>query len=368
MTNYYWRLLMNQHKILFRCNFIIYLFLSLFIILAISCKDDASLIGINLQPDEDLYELDSIIYDSLFTSVVAEKPLYTKNLDYACLGYYRDSLVGLTRTDFICNFYMPLDSAKTVKYFKSLDSVKLFLAIGSSYGDLQSRIYIQVYKLGDFPDDSIKSDFIPDDYATTEILGGKSYDSLENYDQIIINLDKQYFSSLLSEDSSNFKDLNNFHQLFPGLYVTTRVTLYTGQIAYINPRSDYFRNGIMLYYNDTLSTFLYLYNRFNRYEHEYNKEIEELLNSSNQKDSLLYIKCMGGIKSSINLPDFSFLKDSMPITINLARIEIPVNYLNKIDSNSYITLKLVTLSDDEKYISIIDYQNFPTNMYNKDKN
>ncbi|MBN2520304.1 MAG: hypothetical protein JXB17_07370, partial [Bacteroidales bacterium] len=38
------------------------------------------------------------------------------------------------------------------------------------------------------------------------------------------------------------------------------------------------------------------------------------------------------------------------------------------DSNSYITLKLVTFSDDEEYIPNIDYLNFPTNMYNKDKN
>lgn len=226
-----------------------FIFVVLLSLLVFSCEADLTDIGSTIQPADDaiLIEVDSFSVSSAIDSV----PYIYSKPDSFLLGSFVDNTYGTFNADILTQLQPPLDV--TFPKNATADSVNLYLAYSSWFGDQYSPLEISVYKMDKgetFSEMGLyKSNEILSKYTTKSVkLGSKIITASDyaaaraNKNVITVNLSdafKTEFKPLFDKFYTKDKE-DEFQKDFNGLYITTNFgTASILNISYIYMRYFY---------------------------------------------------------------------------------------------------------------------------------
>jgi len=352
-----------------RANFNFYLtyclaFIVSFILLIsyLGCQQDPGSLGI-------IDDLLNATYTDTITLVaysVKEDTLNTRNLQSNFLGFIRDPVFGITSTGIFAQF-IPTGNSVNFGANPQLDSIVLtFRYSGNFYGDTLNPFSIQIFRLTE----DISSSQV---YYQNRIFAHASQNLTYDYDYRLapkpkskVKLDSlieahvrirlnDELGTLLLRNTSQMISNETFKSFFKGLYICAKPLANNGSLVSFDLTSAL--SGIQLYYkNDTISRqFQFLIKtgetvRVSSYEHGYESGDPNFVKQVLDKDTLLgtkmlYVQCMGGVKTKIFFPYIKEFKDKN-VVINKAELVVtnigeelnlfpPSNNLNifRIDKN-----------------------------------
>lgn len=321
--------------------------------LAGSCEDPPSLSGSKLLPGSDFVTISSSMlpvesYTMYGDSIASSLP----SVSY--LGKIYDPYFGTTTCEFVSQ--LRLSSAWDEGQF-TVDSVKLFLRFLSVSGDTLDKHYLRMSEIADviFTDSTYySSQAVP--------LTGFSIPDIElpvlrtdtvNY--LKLNVDPSFGSYLLRNPDMLFhrSDTADFRSYFRGLLFQLispddPLFLSLSVAAPTNTYQNYFEvYGKDLYSNSRVVTFLLdaltTNASFNLYRHDHStaeagKKIEHI-NDLNYLDTMSYTQTFNGLYTKLVLTNLDSIKNApemQGISVNKARLRIPVVYDNSIFKRSTI--------------------------------
>lgn len=310
-----------------------------------SCKDEASILGADLLPDDDRIEL--IIDTTLtFNGFLLDKEEYsTKYYSSLYLGQINDPYFGITSASFASQYILTSTSVTFVS--AEIDSVVLYLAIDSMYGDFDKTKEVLVYKLSKdlySSSDSIYLSSTPlsNFYNSQDLISSQT--SYQGDTLVKVKLINSFGELLIPPADSiyYYRTVDKFLEKYKGIAVAYNEPSGLGGLLKLSTSSE--NTEIVLYYKkpdlegvtDTL-TYSYKFNtgvRYNNIQHDYTAGIinEYIENDSSMNDSLLFIQGLGGITSKLVLSNFSNFSDKYKYSILTAELHIPVFQDNNISS------------------------------------
>ena len=317
------------------------LFLTFALLLSIKgCQKEPGSIGLDL--DRDL--LNAVFTDSITLTAysVLEDTLNTRNLQSNFLGFIRDPVFGVTSTGIFTQF-VPQGNSVNLGNNPQLDSVVLTLRYaGGVYGDTLNPFSVKVYQLTEdissiepyyqnyvFAHSSENLTYINDVQFYPKPKSKVKLDTIVEAHARIRLSDE--LGNLLLRSTAEMSSNEVFKNFFKGLYICAKPLSNNGSLVNFNLTSAL--SGIQLYYkNDTVaSSFQFLIKstetvRVSNYEHDYEAGDYCFVNQVFNKDSLLgkdmlYVQCMGGVKTKISFPHIKEFKDRN-IVINKAELVI----------------------------------------------
>lgn len=340
-------------------------FLILFagLIIFFSCKKGDSVLGLDVQPEEDLlyssydesmHARAQTVYDTNLVSSI-------NNLGIYLLGSYQDPVFGRSDASIYTNFILKDNITNINAGTKPvMDSVVLSLAYRTDfYGDTLDALSLNVHMLHPgltLSKDSVYTSSSTYKYQTDDITeSGNGYTfsprpasyvdigGTSTKPQLRIRLKKEWFEeNLLLKDNINLTNSAAMQAVFNGLFITTKNT------NTFSP--DY---GSILFFalfdNNTKLTFYY-HNfsqndqkieltcgagtaHFNNHVHDYGNahaSIKNQIDADESNDTLLgqqnvFVQSMAGLGVKLEFPDLKHYTDSGPISVARAEIIIPVD-------------------------------------------
>jgi len=344
-----------------------------------SCDENPTNIGYDLLPGVDFVNMkstDTIAVESfnLYADSVASS---SKSNGY--LGGLYDPYFGNTACDFVSQLRI---TGKWPGGEPVVDSVEIYIPVdgikGATTGNGEK---IVLYEINDqlYTDSVYYSNKTP---SIKKLLGSYEIPSTtkDTVQGFIGRLPTELGVYLLRDTTKLNQEggANDFRVFFKGLYVTMNNTVPSVPTSDFPPSdikrmiiipltSGEFR--IRVYYHTTGSainrSYDFLINsnsvRYNRYYHdrttaEPDKEIKHV--NDGIKDSASYVQAFYGVYTKISIPGLEYVKDSlMPVSVNKARISIPVYFDNDIYTETTIPTKLYMSykgPDGNKYL-VPDY-------------
>ena len=317
------------------------LFVSFVLLLSIKgCQEEPGSIGLDL--DRDL--LNAVFTDTITLSAhsMLEDTLNTKNLQSNFLGFIRDPVFGITSTGIYAQL-VPQGNSVNLGKNPQLDSVVLTLRYaGGIYGDTLNPFTIRVHRL---TEDISSTTPYYQNYLFAHFSENLTYDydfqfypkpkAKVKLDTIVeaharIRLSDE-LGNILLRNTAEMSSNERFKNFFKGLYICAKPLANNGSLVNFNLTSAL--SGVQLYYkNDTVANsfqFLIKSNetvRVSSYEHDYEAGSQNFVNQVIEKDStfgrdMLYVQCMGGIKTKISFPHIKEFKDRN-IVVNKAELVI----------------------------------------------
>lgn len=299
--------------------------LAVITILFIACDDGLNSVGTGIMPEGDKVRIytDTIYPES---KTIKIDSIFAKTVN-GLLGNFSDPTFGTLKSDYICQFY-----TSDTRLFPDtvlnnrIDSITLSVyylkgANNGWVGDSLAPMVASVYpvKNGISLQENYYSNVDPQKYADIKTLyGRKSYtakdltvsDSLYRLSSytpsVSIKLPESLGQKIYDEWINNpgtFKELNSFHQFFPGLYVTT--TSGTGNILKV------YATWMQVYYKSVIQGVLVSDSAVNRVTtFNVTKEVIQLNHYTNTNDAKLlvdnptetYIKTPAGIFTQYTIP------------------------------------------------------------------
>jgi hypothetical protein len=338
--------------------FLILLFLIPAALFLASCTEKSTSIGIDILPPGDFTSTKSTDTISVFSYTYSVDSVKSNNKTYSYLGGLYDPYFGTSNTGFV-------GQLRLVKKFKGgqafeIDSVKLYMTIAGAKGVVGTQQKLEIYEIGE----TLNADstyYSNRDPHSIKFLGGYRMpvvkkDSAQDF---FVSLPVSFGEYLMRDTTKLFQDNpeTDFRSFFNGIYCK--------MIPY--PISKGFSKGpeidslmllaltfdqndfvIRVYYNEPGATFLY-YDftinpnsaRYNLYSHDFetaepDKKIQHV--DDNVKDTMSYLQGFNGVYTTIRIPALTTLKSLMPISVNKAKLTIPVF----LDSDIYTTSTVPT--------------------------
>jgi hypothetical protein len=284
-----------------------------------SCEKDSQLNDSPLNPGG---ELTLMVSDTLplVAYTTQENFLDGKNQAVTPLGRITDTRFGEMSASFYANFRLSVigfDPEGTV----TLDSSFLSLTFNKKYGPNTQPLNIEIYEL----DEALVS---ANDYRNNTTLATKPtlIGSLTNYTfsadsgVIKIPLTNAFAQTLINQfGQSTLISNDNFQNFFKGVHVKT--TGVNDGLVHLQLTSS----ALNLFFNATSSTdSIYSFfidnqsTRVNKFIKNFSgSEVEVLLNDPSNNDEVLYVSAFSGTRAFFEMPDFSFLANTI---INRAEI------------------------------------------------
>jgi len=327
-----------------------------------ACTKDPDSIGRDLLPASDniVVKIDSTSLINSYT-ISGKRIITSANESYA-LGSLKDSIFGLSSASILTQFH-PFE-LKSADSLRTVDSLILYLAPLSYYGDTLSRMTIRVYELNKKlnKDTSYFSDINPAEYYNTSSeLASSTFTPGDTLIRIKIT-DPGIINKFETLPDSVFKDLDDFDSTFYGLYITVDQVTDKGGYCYLNMAS--LETRLAMYYNgDTLS---YLYEmgfstiaaKANVFFHDYaGFPVAANLNLPGASDSLMYIEGLAGTSGRLSFPNLDHWKYKFPIAINKAELILPVDrmaYPSLSEVNYPSDLLLFSIGKEDSYSYLYD--------------
>ncbi|HEY0029427.1 MAG TPA: DUF4270 domain-containing protein [Bacteroidia bacterium] len=356
-----------------------------------SC-DESSVVGLDVQPENDLlnvsYEDTTTIYTRTVTSdsLITDETLISTGL--GLIGIYKDPVFGTSSASMYTQLRLPTNIVPTS--FGALpvcDSIILSLVYeGTSYGKKDRKqqklnvyqlaesmntanVYYSNKTLNTYPNDLTEANgyvFTPKPLDSVLVLGKKLKPQLR------IPMDKTTFGQLLlnSQTTGNLASNANFQSFFDGLYITTENT--TG-LAVEEGNILHFKMGeslLTVYYhnseainNDSLKYDFSLGSvaRFNHFEHDFTTAIPDLTTQlatpSRVLNDTVYAQSMAGVKTKLEFPYLMNWLDSGVVAINKAELVIQIDNSAAFRLDTFAApaaLMLFGISDDGSTFAIPD--------------
>jgi hypothetical protein len=322
-----------------------------------SCEEEPDLIGLNLQPQNEILSLSFSDTSSIIAYSVIDDSMRTDNYLYNLLGSYNDPVFGSTSASIFTQVRLS-DNNVSFGNTPSFDSLILFMPYTGSYvyNNITEKPYpinVKVYEVAEKmsfdstyysysnlsykPTELANVTFVPKPKDST-VFNGSKFPPL-----LILKLNNVLGNKLLSALPSDLTDNDAFTKFLNGIYIKTMPLSTTntnkGSILYFNLLNSQLSN-LVLYYKktptDTVSSkYVFVindkctkYTHFNHYGYgSANIDFKNQLGIGVQADTnlgkqKLYLQSMGGVKVKLKFPYLrNWIKDKK-IIINEATIII----------------------------------------------
>lgn len=334
-------------------------------ILGLTSCDESSVVGLDVQPENDLLNVGYSDTTTIFTrtydgdSLNTDESLITTGI--GLIGIYRDPVFGTSSASMYTQVRIPTNiTSTTFGTAPVCDSVILSLVYeGPIYGKvyrkeqklsvyqlsediIQSSVYYSNQTIAKYPSDITKNNgyiFKPNSNDSITVIIA---DTVKLKPQERIPLDNSWGQTILNNQGTGLiADNTSFQNFMKGLYITTENTFglhnNEGNIAHFKMGES----KITLYYhnsnatnNDSLFYDMPLGSvaRFNHFEHDYSTgSIDTALSNQINAASVatenptVFVQGMAGVKTKITFPHLMKWVDKGLIAINKAELVISVD-------------------------------------------
>lgn len=324
-------------------------FLSLIVIFSCKKKNDDSVLGLDVQPENDLVGVTITDSVSLYMYTQKVEAVRSFNDQYKYLGSNQDPIFGRTDASIYTNF--SISNNQTNVTFGSnpvLDSAEIIIRfLGDALGDTSTALTYDVYVLNDKLVSSTSyssTSTIPKSFSKISTLTGKLKTRGSNV-CLILPLDNNLAQYIL-QTNSNLTNNTAFQNAYKGFYITTSNTPSGAPGSGAIRRFDLDDNvsGVNIYYHDGNSvsskgqSFQFTFRgidalRFNSINHDYALAYNNLFDQLTGTESLatlkgnsnVYLNCFGGTRIKINLPYLKNFTDSQNVSISRAELIIKID-------------------------------------------
>lgn len=371
-----------------------FLFL-LFTLVFLSCKkqDDNSILGLDIQPENDFLGITVTDSASIFMHTQLVEPVRTYNEQYKFLGCTQDPVFGKTNAGIYTNFSIQ-NNLTNVSFGANaeLDSAEMVIRyVGQFIGDtntvLNYKVEILTYPLS--KDSLYRTNSTVTKNSTSLNIGGK-IKVVNNLFYLVLPIDK-VFAEYILQNTTNLTNNTAFQSANKGFYISASNPSSASGSGAIR-RMDLFDDlsGLKLYYHDGSSvsakpqTALFTFRgqdavNFNHIDHQYN--LGAIPNVTDQiivKDTTkgktnVYLNSFGGTRVRVYLPFIKQFADSQNISINRAELVIKIDesFLNTYygaptelallatssDGTELATVDQIEATDFAKYSGVYDLTN-----------
>lgn len=334
-----------------------FLILLVSISISITSCDESSVVGLDVQPANDLLNVNYQDTTTLLTKTVKVDSLRTDEALIisadALLGTYIDPVFGKTSASLYTQLRLPTNNP-LFGTTPIIDSVILSLVYDPVYYGKRIRVEqkVNVYEVSE----DIKGE---NSYYSTNTLSVKSIDLANNYGfipepsksitisnellkpQLRIPLNNAFGDSILSKQTTADLASNTAFQNFvKGIYITTKDSpILNGEGNILRFKMADAQTKLTLYYhNDDADSLKYDLSlgsvaRFSRFEHDYTTAVDANLAAQLSttppppvQNDVVFIQSMAGIKTTIELPYIMNLIKSGAIAVNKAELVIKADF------------------------------------------
>ncbi|MGC9330997.1 MAG: DUF4270 family protein [Bacteroidales bacterium] len=329
----------------------------------ISCEEEASEIGINLQPGADKIILAS---DTLQveTHTIRDSNIASNGRSISPLGCINEADFGLTEASFITQVRL---SSSNVDEDQDIapDYLEFVLDHSGFYGDTNDSISIQVFRVlnTDFDyEENYYSDYETELDTTASnmyLLGNYNIAANPSDSLSTLKIDDQSFLDVFSNPEI-FKNNDSLLSYVKGFYFKpVTQSSQGGGIAYINLLSD--NSRLVMHYNDT-STYNFNINtscvRINMFNHDYNTASPDLISALNDtvNEEISFLHSAAGLKTIIRIKDNDKLDSLANKGINRAQLQVKIHpdFQNTYGVPDQLTI--IYEENDGNYDYLTDYK------------
>lgn len=332
-----------QRKKKINFNRFVYIFIALFFVLA-GCHEYTDL-GIDLIPGGGKDQIKRTDTFSIKTKVIAvsqDSSLSSQSAGVEIGSINSDSIFGKSTSALYLQFGLSTNEIEFATPNPVIDSVVVSLAYFGAYGDSTDKQTYTVYQINDpaFNDKSrnyyVHQRFAIDEarpLGSTTISSERLKDSVSLYGtkeppQLRIKLDDDFGASFLEQDAKQaFKNDSAFHQWLNGLAIFPDSTLPDKRsMTYFNLSSDF--TGISIFYHtddkDSLTGYFPSKPNTGVWSNYHSSDfsdtpLEEVLQSTEESDSLIYLIDNAGVFVNVDLPHLEEFPNAL---INKAELVI----------------------------------------------
>ena len=351
-------------------------YILLFSLLIFSCKKENSILGLDVQPENDLLFSSQDSSAKIVSRTVYDTALISSinNLGIYLLGSYQDPVFGRSDAGIYTNFILKdnINSINTGAKAQ-MDSVVLTLTYKTDfYGDTTDFLKLNVFRLHpsvNLNKDAVYSSSMHYKYDATDITeSGNGYLFYPRpassasvggaivKPQLNIKLDKKWFEdNLLLKDDIYLKSSATLQQIFKGLFITTSAsTTFSpdyGSILYFSLFDA--NTKLTLYYHNLSESGLKIdmtcgagTAHFNVFNHDYGNAYTSLKgqidNNGITNDTLLgqeqiFVQSMAGLGLKLEFPDIKKYCDSGSISVARAELVLKVDEDSEWQTEKYKT-------------------------------
>lgn len=331
----------------FKISLIVLLVLSLF-----SCKkkDEDSVLGLDVQPQNDLLGLTITDTASVYLHTQRVDSTRTYNDQYKYLGTMLDPVFGKTNASIYTN--ISISNNLTNLSFginPVLDSAELVIrSLDQFIGDTTTRLTYDVYLMNEQIQTATayytSKDFLRSSFKVNK-AGGKFKVRGDAY-CLVIPLSSSIAQYIL-DNPSNLTNNTAFQAANKGFYITANNTPLTlpGSGSIIRFDLDDDLSGMNLYYHDGNSInakgekYQFTFRgtdalRLNRIEHNYaagaKQNLYDQVMGAGTADTLkgntdIYLNCFGGTRARVYLPYLKNFNDSQNVSISRAELILKID-------------------------------------------
>lgn len=326
-------------------------FLLLLILFSCKKKKDESVLGLDVQPENDMIGLTISDTASIFMyTQKVDNTIRSYNDQYKFLGSNQDPIFGRTDVSIYTNFSIS-NNLTNVTFGANpiLDSAEIVISSpGQAIGDTSTALKYDVYMLSEKlvagTSYSVSSHLLRSSTTVSSVTGKLKVRGTKLC--LVLPLDYNMAQYIL-QTNSNLTNNTAFQNAYKGFYITTsNSTLGTpgaGTIRRFDLDADI--SGVNLYYHDGNSVdtkgqkFLFSFRgsdavRFNHIDHNYvagaSQNLFDQINGTESEailkgNSNVYLNNFGGTRIKIYLPYLKNLTDSQKVSINRAELIIKVD-------------------------------------------
>ncbi len=307
-------------------------------LLAVSCEEDPTQIGAGLLPGGDLIGLRSTDTISVSAFTMYNPSVETSNLSYQFLGKVYDPYFGSMRAGFVTQLRL-LAKWKETAFPITIDSLMLNFRIDAVRGDTLATQTLRIFETSEviYPDSIYHSD---KNVQTVSEIASFTIPALKKDTSLRFRMPDLFAEYLMRDTSKLFHAAHDpdFRHFFRGLYFTLddspnpviyNINLPGGGI------------NMNLYYRDSsgvAKNYYFLMNersaRYNTYIQDFNaaEPAKKILHLNDGiQDTISFQQAINGVYTRIKIPGLQRYRDSTGISVNKARLIIPVYY----DGDSY---------------------------------
>lgn len=327
------------------------LFLLLAVLFSCKKKEDDSVLGLDVQPENDMVGLTITDTASVFMyTQKVDSTIKSYNDRYKYLGSNQDPIFGRTDASIYTNFSIS-NNLTNVNFGSNpvLDSAEIVIySIGQALGDTSTALKYDVYLLSEKlvagSSYSISSHLLKSSSTVCSVTAKLKVRG--NNLCLVLPLDYNMAQYML-QTNSNLTNNTAFQNAYKGFYITSSNSTLgapgSGTIRRFDLDADI--SGVNLYYHDGTSVdskgqvfqFSFRGNdavKFNHIDHNYvsgasQNLFDQITGSENaaiiKGNSNVYLNTFGGTRIKIFLPYLKNLTDSQKVSINRAELIVKVD-------------------------------------------
>ena len=353
-------------------------YLPLFLLLIVfSCKKESTNIGLDLIGEESLANAINVEYRNLSFRTVADDTFVVNGLSSSLLGIINDPVFGESKASLVVQPQLTetginlagntIDSTQlnlVFDLYQAVDEGARITNYELRYGDLQSEITIDVYRLDeDLTDGDYSSNYVPKTGVKVgEYTGRFNLDSVKREidgeivtlsPRMAINLDYVFGQEILDYNELVFSSNEEFIKVMKGLVLIPR-NIMSGDGAIVAVEAINTRSSLSLFYSDSLELSIPLglgSKRVNFFETSHTPAIEGQKTGTGHYN-ITYVQSLGGTKVRIEAPQLdSIIEMDEDIVINEAKLEVSIDTSLRFNGNFEQAPRLLLLTPDTLKLS-----------------